>query len=157
MALKGDRSYNIGAKIDTFMDTTAERGFFVVYTTAGSGTNLDDSANVVAVPTGQEPSGTKPAGLLLNDVVDLDLTRQHLNQYKDEVQVGSKVTILRVGEVTTDALEAGITPTAGDKAYYNVSGQLTNVAPTGVAAADKIGDFRGSVDADGYIKIDVNM
>ena len=37
MALKGDRSYNRGVKIDTFMNATAERGLFAVYSTDGSG------------------------------------------------------------------------------------------------------------------------
>jgi ABC-type phosphate/phosphonate transport system ATPase subunit len=41
-------------------------------------------------PTGVV-SGTKPAGLLLNDVVSLDLTRQHINWFRDEVQVGGNV------------------------------------------------------------------
>jgi Arc/MetJ family transcription regulator len=41
------------------------------------------------------PSGKVPVGLLLNDMVNIDLTRQHLNQHKDEVQKGGKVTLLK--------------------------------------------------------------
>ena len=51
----------------------------------------------------------KPVGLLLNDVVNLDLTRQHINYAKDEVQQGSKVLLLRVGTVTTDQISGSIT------------------------------------------------
>ena len=51
----------------------------------------------------------------MNDVVNKDLTRTHLNQHKDEVQKGGKVTILRKGYVVTNAVTG--TPTAGGAAY----------------------------------------
>jgi hypothetical protein len=99
------------------------------------------------------PSGTKPAGLLLNDVVDLDLTRQHINWHRDEVQTGSKVTLLRQGQVTTNMVVSGVTPTIGQDAYYGVNGQLTNVSTNSV----KVGRFLSVLDADGYIKVDINI
>jgi hypothetical protein len=75
MALKPHRveSYT---DVSNFMDVAAERGGIVVHVTSGSGSSLDDGGATVAYPTGT-PSGTKPAGLLLNDVVSYDLTRQH--------------------------------------------------------------------------------
>jgi hypothetical protein len=60
-------------------------------------------------------SGAKPVGVLLNDVVNLDLTRQHINWHKDEVQQGGKVTLLQVGQVTTDSVTGAIA--AGEPAY----------------------------------------
>ena len=61
--------------------------------------------NAVALATVKaNPSGAYPLGVLLNDMVNLDLTRQHLNQHKDEVQKGGKITILRKGYVVTDAI-----------------------------------------------------
>jgi hypothetical protein len=151
MALKPTRieSYT---DVSYFMDTVAERGGVVVHTTSGSGASLDDGNAVVAYPTGVV-SGTKPAGLLLNDVVNLDLTRQHINWYRDEVQVGGKVTLLRQGQVTTDMVASGQTPTAGIDAYYDVTGKFTTVSTN----STKVGRFLSSKDSDGYVKVDINI
>jgi hypothetical protein len=151
MALKPHRveSYT---DISNFMDTAAERGGVVVHVTSGSGVALDDGNAVVGYPTGVN-SGTKPAGLLLNDVVSIDLTRQHINWYRDEVPVGSKVTVLRQGQVVTNMVASGATPTAGADAYYDVVGKLTTVSTNSV----KVGRFLGSKDADGYVKVDINI
>jgi len=91
--------------------------------------------------------------LLLNDVVDLDLTRQHINFAKDEVQKGSKVLILRRGTVVTDNI-AG-TAAAGAKAYFNNTGQITSVG--GGANTTQIGRFLSKEDADGYAKVEINI
>ena len=151
MALKPTRieSYT---DVSYFMDTVAERGGVVVHTTSGSGASLDDGNAVVAYPTGVV-SGTKPAGLLLNDVVNLDLTRQHINWYRDEVQLGGKVTLLRQGQATTDMVASGQTPTAGTDAYYDATGKLTTVSTN----STKVGRFLSSKDSDGYVKVDINI
>ena len=62
---------------------------------------------------------------MLNDVkFDLDLTDSTLTT-KDEVVVGSKVTVLRVGQVTTDVIATGVTnPGAGRPAYLAANGQF---------------------------------
>ena len=103
MALKPDR-HEVVTDISFFMNETAERGIIVTHSTAGSGAAMDDSNALVAIPT--TASGSAPAGLLLNDVVNIDLTRQHLNQHQDEVQKGGKVTLLKQGYVVTNKLEA---------------------------------------------------
>lgn len=151
MALKPDRveSYT---DISFFMNTTAERGGVVVHGTSGAGVAMDDADAVVLYPTGVV-SGTKPAGLLLNDVVDIDLTRQHINWYRDEVQKGGKVTLLRQGQVVTNMLAAGQTPTAGTDAYYDAAGKLTTVSTN----STKVGRFLSSKDSDGYVKVDINI
>jgi len=161
MALKPDRKYHLGTDISYFMNETAERGGVVVFSTGGSGVAMDDPNAVVAVPTAV--SGTIVAGVLLNDVVDLDLTRQHLNQHQDEVQKGGKVTLLRQGEITTNMIATGVTPTIGQPAYYDSSGDFTNVATsdngrpqTGNLSA-VVGTFKSVKNADGYAKIDVNI
>lgn len=150
MALKPDRieSYT---DISFFCNTVAERGGVVVHVTSGNGVSMDDAGAVVAYPTSS--AGTKPAGLLLNDVVNLDLTRQHINWHKDEVQVGSKVTLLRQGQVTTNMVAAGVTPSAGADAYYDNVGKLTTVETNSV----KVGRFLSGKDADGYVKVDINI
>jgi hypothetical protein len=149
MALKPDR-VELLTDISFFMNTTATRGGVVSAVTAGSGVSMDDANAVVAYAA--NPSGAKPIGVLLNDVVDLDLTRQHINWHKDEIQKGGKVTVLRQGQVTTN-LVAG-TPTAGADAYVAASG---GISTTQAAGAVKIGQFLSAVDADGYAKVSVNL
>lgn len=155
MALKAGRSYtNEATDISYFMSATGERGGIVVHSTGGSGEAMDNANAVVAYPTGQAPSGTNPAGLLLCDVVNIDLTRQHLNFYKDEVQVNSKVTLLRHGVVVTNVIDTGDTPTIGAKAYYNNAGQLTSTDP---GSGPQVGRFLATKDADGYAKVEINI
>ena len=118
MALKPDRIESL-TDISFFMNTTAERGGVVSVVTGGSGVSMDDASAVVGYVAGA--SSALPMGVLLNDVVNLDLTRQHINWHKDEVQVGGKVTVLRQGQVTTDYLVAGSAPAAGSGAYVGAS------------------------------------
>lgn len=157
MALKPDR---IEAYTDISFfcnDTTAERGVVAVHSTGGSGVAMDDALAVVTTVVAS-PSGKKPAGLLLNDVVDLDLTRQHINWHKDEVQTGSKVTLLRQGQVTTDMVVSGVSPAVGDPAYFGVNGKLTNVSTAGATSSGvQVGRFLSVKDADGYVKVDINI
>lgn len=164
MALKGDR-YELQTDISYFMDEVGNRGGVVVISTQGSGAALDQSVALCtyAIAT----SGSKALGILLNDMVNYDQTRQHINFHKDEVQKGGKVTILRKGWVVTDQIASGITITAGDTAYAQEragaisqgQGRITNVAHAtgGVAVSPKIGQFLSKADEDGYAKVEVNL
>jgi hypothetical protein len=111
MALKTDRS-TLQTDISFFMNEAATRGGVAVISTAGSGASMDNGTALVtyAAASIRESSAV---GVLVNDMVDIDLTRQHLNQHKDEVQKGGKVTLLTKGWVVTSSLE-GTDPNAGD-------------------------------------------
>lgn len=150
MALKPDR-IELLTDISFFMNTTAERGGVVSAVTMGSGVSMDDANAVVAYAA--VASGARPVGVLLNDVVNLDLTRQHINWHKDEVQVGGKVTVLRNGQVTTNKLVASITPSAGAPAYVGASGLIGTSSTNAV----QVGQFLSGVDADGYAKVSINI
>jgi hypothetical protein len=160
MALKSDR-VEAYTDISFFCnDADAERGVIAVHVTGGSGVSMDDPSAVVTtvIPTPTGTTGVRPAGLLLNDVKTLDLTRQHINWHRDEVQTGSKVTLLRQGQVTTDMVVSGVAPTIGQDAYYGVNGKLTNVSTAGATSSGvKVGRFLSVKDADGYIKVDINI
>lgn len=151
MALRGDR-YEAATDITFFMNVVAERGVIVVHTTTGSGSAMDQADAVVAVPTGQAPSSTSPAGLLLNDVVNLDLTRQHINQHKDEMQLGSKVRLGRQGFWVSDQISGA--PVAGNTAYYTSLGLLT---PSDPGSGPKVGRFLSKKDNDGFAKVEINI
>ena len=150
MALKPDR-IEAYTDISFFMNEVGDRGGVVVHSTSGSGVSMDDPNAVVEYAA--SPSGKSPAGLLLNDVVNLDLTRQHINWHKDEVQVGSKVTLLRQGQVTTNVVTTGLNISAGDVAYFGDEGVLTTVSTN----STQVGRFLSDYDADGYVKVDINI
>ena len=158
MALKTDRS-TLDTDISFFMNEAATRGGVACLSTGGSGAAMDQGAALVTYAA--LPSGKVPVGLLLNDMVDIDLTRQHLNQHKDEVQKGGKVTLLTKGYVVTDMLE-GTSPSAGDPAYLAHSGRL---AVSDLSSDDSdddgstrvVGRFLSSVDQDGYAKVFIDL
>ena len=149
MALRPDRVEHL-TDLSFFMNATAERGILVVHDGGGSGAAMDDSAATVKVPTA---TTDQPAGLLLNDVVNLDLTRQHLNYHQDEVQQGGKVLLLRRGTVVTDQISG--TPVIGESAHFDPNGLLVTSSQS--SASDPVGRFLSTKDADGYAKVDINI
>lgn len=154
MALKSDR-YELQTDISFFYNEgTATRGGVVVHDTAGSGAAMDQGVNLVKYA--QVTSASRPVGILLNDVVNKDLTRTHLNQHKDEVQKGGKVTVLRKGYVVTSNVSGS--PSAGDPAYacHVTAGNLRPDSP-GSSGVLQVGRFLTSKDADGYAKVEVNL
>ncbi len=157
MALKSDRS-SLQTDISFFMNEAATRGGVVSLSAGGSGASMDNGAALVTYDA--TPSGAQPVGLLLNDMVNIDLTRQHLNQHKDEVQKGGKVTLLTKGWAVTSSLDG--TPAAGGTAFLGHSG---NIATATYAAGMKggqmakhiVGRFLSSVDEDGYAKVYIDL
>ena len=157
MALKSDRS-TLQTDISFFMNEAATRGGVASISTGGSGVSLDNGAAVVTY--GAVPSGKVPVGVLLNDMVDIDLTRQHLNQHKDEVQKGGKVSLLTKGWVVTNSLQG--TPAAGDLAYLGHSGNiansdLSNDDSDGDGSSRVVGRFLSAVDQNGYAKVFIDL
>ena len=146
MALRPDRN-EVVTDISFFMNEAAERGLVVTASTQGSGAAMDDSSAAVKVAV----SGEKPVGLLLNDVVDLDLTRQHINYAKDEVQQGGKGAGLRGGTVVTDQISGTIT--LGDPAHFGEDGKLVG----SVTTSAQVGRFLSKKDADGFAKVAINI
>ena len=157
MALKGDR-YELQTDVSFFMNEVAERGGCVTLasTSTPSGAAMDASNNVVTYVT--NPSGKVPLGILLNDMVNIDLTRQHINWHKDEIQKGGKVTVLRKGYVLTNLIGSG-TPTAGAYAYVADSGYISTSTRALILdlGAQPIGRFMTAKDSDGYAKVEINL
>lgn len=153
MSLKADR-YHVESDISWFMNAAATRGGVVSISTAGSGAAMDQAAQVCAYAA--SPSGSKPLGFLMCDVVNYDLTRQKLNPYKHEVQVGSKVTIWKKGWVLTDYIYPGATVTAGGNAMLGPSGYI-QVTFVNHDATPIIGKFDTTKDADGYARVSINL
>tara|TARA_Y100001938_G_scaffold19577_1_gene24529 strand:- start:6543 stop:7049 length:507 start_codon:yes stop_codon:yes gene_type:complete len=155
MALKADR-HELATDISFFMDEVASRGGIACISTGGSGAALDQAGAKVSYVA--DASGAVPAGLLLNDMVNLDLTRQHINWHKDEVQKGGKVTLLTQGNVVTNMIYPGDTPTAGGLAYVAHSGYIAaaNKDDT-LGQSSVVGRFISTKDEDGYVKVAINL
>lgn len=150
MALKGDRVEHL-TDISYFKsDAVVERGGIVVHDTGGSGSAMDDA---LAKVKDVSAYADQPAGLLLCDVVNLDLTRQHYNPHKDEVQLGGKVTLLRRGTVVTNMISG--TPVVGEQAHFALDGRLTTASQQ--STSDQVGRWLSVKDADGYAKVEINI
>jgi hypothetical protein len=159
MALKGAR-YEAFTDISYFMNEVATRGGIASVSTVGSGAALDQSAALVTYAANS--SGANPRGMLLNDMVNLDLTRQHLNQHRDEVQVGGKVTLGVKGWWVTDAYVG--TPAKNDYAVLTSSGKVTPLTKANYdsnawakSVNALVGKFWGSPDEDGFVKLWVDL
>jgi thiamine pyrophosphokinase len=155
MALKPDRDL-ARTDVSFFMNEVAERGGVAVLSTGGSGAAMDQSAALVTYAA--EPSGKMPLGIVLGDMVNYDLTKRHLDDYKYETQKGGKMALLKQGYVVTNNIEGSTTSLAGKPAYIAHSG---NVAQSNIVADDTggqiVGTFLSNVDEDGYAKVEVNL
>ena len=155
MALKADRN-ELDVDISFFYNEgTATRGGIVVIDTVGSGAAMDQAGAKVKYATVNAAS--KPVGILLNDVVNIDLTRQHINWHKDEVQKGGKVAILKKGYVVTNMITG--TPTAGALAYLDdaTAGNLTIKSQVDSTEYIHVGRWMSTKDEDGYAKVEINL
>jgi hypothetical protein len=150
MALKADRE-EFHYDIAWYMDEAAERGGVVCVQTADSGGYPGGNLNVVTYAAA--PSGRLPVGVLLNDVVDFDPSRQHDNPYRMQVLKGMKVTLIKDGWVTTNRIVPGDAPVGGEDAFLGGSGFFTLAATPG----RKVGQFLTSKDADGFSRVRVQI
>lgn len=162
MALKPGRSF-LADSIEYFMFSTASRGG-VVYATTGTlghpvGEALDSASRRCEQPA--TPSGRIPLGILMWDVVNIDQSRQMLNPYKSETQIGSKVLIYTKGRVVTDQIIAGEAtgtlqfPCTG---YGGISGQLCTTATFNTSSGfPVVGKFLTGTDSDGYAEFQVEL
>ena len=155
MALKADRN-ELDVDISYFYNAgTAERGGSVSIASAGSGAAMDQAGAKVEYKQGA--ASVIPVGVLLNDVVNLDLTRQHINWHKDEVQKGGKVAILKKGYVVTNMVE-GTPNTAGEPACIDDGGATGKFEPCDGSSTDvRVGRFMSLADEDGYYKVEINL
>ena len=155
MALKADRN-ELDVDISYFYNAgTAERGGIVSIASAGSGAAMDQAGAKVEYKQGA--ASVIPVGVLLNDVVNLDLTRQHINWHKDEVQKGGKVAILKKGYVVTNMVE-GTPNTAGEPACIDDGGATGKFEPCDGSSTDvRVGRFMSLADEDGYYKVEINL
>jgi hypothetical protein len=156
MALKADRDI-VTTDITFVLKAAAAAGKIVCYKTvggsgAGSGVGIGDYAGEVTVVSGTPASGTRPAGLLLNEFVNIDQTVQHRNYQKVQQVVGEPATLLRNGWVVSDQVTG--TPAAGDPAYLGASGVLS---PTQTNSIPAVGEFMSVKDSNGFARVYIKL
>lgn len=161
MALKPDRN-ELDVSIEWFVNSLTgpnssrmERGGVVcaLTTATGTGAGMDNASQ--AVEYAANPSGRAAIGILVNDFVNLDLSRQEVNRYKDEAQIGTKAVILTKGWVVTDKIDStSATGTVPVTAYAGASGVITQQNPGGYPT---IGRFLTRKDANGFAKVEINL
>lgn len=151
MALRGDRLVE-SVDVTKVFHGVSERGVVLCHGTAGSGSALGDTGGHVILAA--NPSGLKPAGLLMNDSVNVDTSKYHTNFHKDELPSGSPCTLLKKGWAISDKVLGS--PTAGSTAYLTSSGMFM---PTNAGLANNpiIGEFDGAKDEAGYVKLIVEL
>jgi hypothetical protein len=155
MALRGDRLVLEADAHSYTLSDVAAKGSVLCLSVAGSGAVLGDTHGTVQLAA--SPSGLRVAGILLNDFVDIDETRYHVNWHKEEQVIGDVANILKKGWVYTDKVTG--TPTDGDTAYLTTSGVVTSTLSTtgGLVATPLVGQFGGKKDQDNFIKLIVNL
>lgn len=178
MSLKADREIYI-TDILNVTDQASAAGQVLIYGTQPSGRGVGQGINesaplVVPQGTGNPASGTRIAGLALQDVIDIysyglladgagatGLTngigdpisqRYHRNWQKTEAVVGEPVALLKDGKVWTNRVNG--TPAAGDPAYL---GPNSNLQPTQVNSLPQVGKFDTAKDGDGYAKVTIKL
>ena len=161
MSLKGDR-HEFLTDVSYFGNSVMTRGGVVSLSTVGSGAALDQSQALVAYSASS--TGALPLGILLNDMVSIDVTRQHLNWYRDETLIGGKVAVGRKGWWVTNNLIAGAAAiAAGDIAVLTSSGNIMNVTAASEFTTwnrsnnPRVGRFMSTLDEDGYAKVSPDL
>lgn len=157
MALKGDRKV-LFSDPSFFMNEVASRGGVVSFSTVGSGASLDQAQALVTYSA--NPSGARPVGLLLEDMVNYDLTKQHANLYRDEMQIGGKVALMRRGWAVTNMIVG--TPGKGDVAVLDNSGNLGAVTLANWPTANtvnkpRVGTWDSAKDEDSYARVYIEL
>ena len=179
MALKPGRDNQAIFDISYFMYSTGNRGGVVCTASGiepGSGEAMDNASQ--RVEYAPNPSGRKAIGMLMNDVVNIDQSRQILNRSKDEVQIGDKVTLMRKGWAVTNFVPvAGVAGSPSGTnipvdAFLGATGLIvttnSNNTVSGLVlqytatvndgfAYPKVGRFLSRVDHEGYAKVFIDL
>jgi len=104
--------------------------------------------NTVGKPYGNK---TDIVGILLSDVVNIDMTRNHINWNKDEVQMGGKVSIATNGKFTLTSPDKF---DVGDYVGYDNNGSIRNAKKSHTSI---IGTALSSSDIDNFVKVHIHV
>ena len=154
MSLRPDR---LVLETDSFhsFSTVTNKGVGLCYNVTGSGVALGTYQGTLQLAA--NPSGLRFAGILLQDFVNVDETRFHINWNREQQEVGDNADVAVKGWLVTNNVTGA--PTEGSKAYLTANGVFTpTVSSTGgVIATPLAGEFGSEIDEAGYAKIKINL
>ena len=152
MALKG-LSHRHETSMDYILDRAAEPGTVVV--ASGVAGKVDVvAADQIGV------SGIYPMGVLLNTREAFNYAKELERFSYDTDDIGTVVTLLRRGELTTDlVVENGGSIVPGAPAFLAPDGKLGNadLSVDTDGHSQRVGQFMSAVDADGYATVRIEL
>jgi len=157
--LKPDRN-PVLESIDYFITTTGDAGriAFAATGTQPVGNGLDSTNNKIEYINAIATSGRKPVGIVLQPVVNIDLSRQQKNPYNEEQQVNGKVLVGVIGEYNTNAWgsgQLGSSVVVPAKVYAGPSGLMYTDNFSG-SGWPLVGHALTLKDSDGFAKVRIN-
>lgn len=151
MAIK-NTDYSAERHITYFASGTFDDGACLIAATGTYSGAALEHANRYAI-AGASASGAIPLGISESKVVNYDLTRQKLNPFNpNEVQTGSKISIIKHGWVNTNFISGS--PTPGANAYIHSGGYMSPTQLTGYA---QVGKFLTQKDGNGYATVQIDL
>lgn len=137
--------FDVGSFNDNyFMNYVAQKGTVLAF-------DKRDNKNGWVSAKHWDGSGT-PIGVLVTDVVNMDLTKNHLAFHADQVQLGGKIRIITQGKLLV-RFGKGLRLPVGQPMYVDPkTGFLT-----WKALSVQVGKLRRPQDADGHCLVEVNF
>ena len=134
--------------IDYAVNSASERGGIMSY-----------SATAGAAEYNTAGSGAVALGILLDDVESLNFDKSPEFLQRNVSDVGSTVGIANKGVFDTNMIVPGTTPAQGNAAYLHPSGLVgTTQLNDGVGnTSPQVGTFRSALDANGYVRLLVDL
>lgn len=156
MGLKGDRRV-IDTAHDFYLQEVASRGIAVM--ASGVATNGQKLAYVATLPAQGSNRGGSFLGILMDDIVSIDLSDRPANQQKNQIpRYGDwPASIMTDGWCWTDMIDLsdapGTTLVPGAPAYLKASGYLGTHQPGGAGSGIVVGKWASTYGSDGYAKL----
>ena len=151
MALKG-LSHRHATTMDFVLDRAAEPGTVCVASGTAGKVDVVGAAQLSA-------SGIWPVGVLLNTRESFNYAKELERFQYDTDDIGTVVTLLRDGEITTNLVVAngGVAIAPGQPAYLGPDGKIGNANLAAAGGDQRVGQFLSAVDSDGYAKVRVDL
>lgn len=151
MALKG-LSHRHATTMDFVLDRAAEPGTVCVASGTAGKVDVVGAAQLSA-------SGIWPVGVLLNTRESFNYAKELERFQYDTDDIGTVVTLLRDGEITTNLVVAngGVAIAPGQPAYLGPDGKIGNANLAATGGDQRVGQFLSAVDSNGYAKVRVDL
>lgn len=134
--------------IDYAVNAVAERGGILSYSSTAGEAEYNTAG-----------SGALPLGILLIDVESMNFDRHPEFLQRDVVDIGSVVSVANEGVFDTNMVVVSPAPAQGNPAYLHPNGEVgvTQLDDGLGNTSPRVGTFRSAIDANGYVRLLVNL